>query len=104
MPLSSVDARSCAKHRRASNFFTSGLHERAVPLHLAIWGKFLFVHTFAKTCNPNLELFEVMPPVSHALRLNDASEGRSFLHLRDGPLRATEVALISLGCPHGKAA
>jgi len=29
---------------------------------------------FAETCNPSLKLFEMMPPVPHALRVNDVSE------------------------------
>jgi hypothetical protein len=32
-----------------------------------------------KTGDPSVELFQVMPPVPHALRVNDACERRPFL-------------------------
>jgi hypothetical protein len=34
---------------------------------------------FAKTCNPSVKLFQVMPPVPHALKVNDACERRPLL-------------------------
>src|ERR1700720_3985714 len=34
---------------------------------------------FAKTGDPSVELFQVMAPVPHTLRVNDACERRTFL-------------------------